>query len=243
MTSFLERLGLHRRELRAWAMYDWANSAFITTVVAAVFPIYYAQVAAAPLAPDDAAFWFSAATTVALTIIAVLSPVLGAMADYAAIKKPMLAVFLVIGVIATAAMFFIYRGDWKFALVLFMLGNIGVYGTFTFYDSLLPHIAREGEMDRVSTAGYAIGYLGGGMLLAINLAWIQKPAWFGIPDTGSAVRLSFLSVAVWWLVFSIPLFRSVPEPPLDADNPEAHAPTLGEAVRVAFVRLRVTLSE
>src|SRR5689334_23267483 len=241
MTSFLERLGLHRRELRAWAMYDWANSAFITTVVAAVFPIYYAQVAAAPLAPDDAAFWFSAATTVALTIIAVLSPVLGAMADYAAIKKPMLAVFLVIGVIATAAMFFIYRGDWKFALVLFMLGNIGVYGTFTFYDSLLPHIARDGEMDRVSTAGYAIGYLGGGLLLAINLAWIQKPAWFGIPDTGSAVRLSFLSVAVWWLVFSLPLFRSVPEPPL-ADT-GGRRPGLGESIGIAFTRLRITLGE
>jgi UMF1 family MFS transporter len=241
MTSFLERLGLHRRELRAWAMYDWANSAFITTVVAAVFPIYYAQVAAAPLAPDDAAFWFSAATTVALTIIAVLSPVLGAMADYAAIKKPMLAVFLVIGVIATAAMFFIYRGDWVLALVLFMLGNIGVYGTFTFYDSLLPHIAREGEMDRVSTAGYAIGYLGGGMLLAINLAWIQMPKLFGIPDTGTAVRLSFLSVAVWWLLFSIPLFRSVPEPPHQLA--EGGEPTLSASVTAAFVRLRVTLGE
>jgi len=242
MTSFLERLGLHRRELRAWAMYDWANSAFITTVVAAVFPIYYAQVAAAPLAPEDAAFWFSAATTVALTIIAVLSPVLGAMADYAAIKKPMLAVFLVIGVIATAAMFFIYRGDWKLALALFMLGNIGVYGTFTFYDSLLPHIAREGEMDRVSTAGYAIGYLGGGMLLAINLAWIQMPKLFGIPDTGTGVRLSFLSVAVWWLLFSIPLFRSVPEPPFAPDAGDAR-PTLVASVEAAFVRLRVTLGE
>jgi UMF1 family MFS transporter len=237
---FLEKLGLHRPELRAWAMYDWANSAFITTVVAAVFPIYYAQVAAAPLAPDDAAFWFSAATTVALAIIAVLSPVLGAMADYAAIKKPMLAVFLVIGVAATAAMFFIYRGDWVLALVLFMLGNIGIYGTFTFYDSLLPHIAREGELDRVSSAGYAIGYLGGGLLLAINLAWIQKPAWFGIPDTGTAVRLSFLSVAVWWLVFSVPLFRTVPEPPLQETGPR---PSLGRAVGGAFARLRVTLGE
>jgi len=237
---FLERLGLHRPELRAWAMYDWANSAFITTVVAAVFPIYYAQVAAAPLSPDDGAFWFSAATTVALAMIAVLSPVLGAMADYAAVKKRMLAVFLGIGVVATAAMFFIYRGDWVLALALFMLGNIGVYGTFTFYDSLLPHIARGDELDRVSTAGYAVGYLGGGLLLAINLAWIQKPAWFGIPDTGTAVRLSFLSVAVWWLLFSIPLFRRVPEPPL-ADT--ATRPSLGEAVGAAFLRLRLTFRE
>ena len=223
-------------------MYDWANSAFVTTVIAAVFPIYYTQAAAAPLAQDDAAFWFSAATTVALTIIAVLSPVLGAIADYAAIKKPMLAVFLAIGVIATACMFFIHRGDWVLALILFMLGNIGVYGTFTFYDSLLPHIARADEMDRVSTAGYAIGYLGGGLLLAINLAWIQLPATFGIPDTGTAVRLSFLSVAIWWLVFSIPLFRRVPEPPV-ARGTAAAAPSLGGAVREAFARLRITLGE
>src|SRR5581483_8033593 len=97
--TFLERLGLHRPELRAWAMYDWANSAFVTTVVAAVFPIYYAQVAAATLDPDDAAFKFSLATTIALVAIAVLSPILGAMADYAAVKKRMLAVFLGVGVI------------------------------------------------------------------------------------------------------------------------------------------------
>jgi UMF1 family MFS transporter len=240
--TVLERLGLHRPELRAWAMYDWANSAFVTTVVAAVFPIYYAQVAAAPLTPDDAAFFFSAATTVALAIIAVLSPILGAMADYAAVKKPMLAVFLAIGVIATAAMFFIYRGDWVLALALFMLGNIGLFGTFTFYDSLLPHIARDDELDRVSTAGYAIGYLGGGLLLALNLAWIQKPAWFGIPDAGAAVRLSFLSVAIWWLIFSMPLFRRVPEPPL-ASADLTKRPSLGEAVGVAFVRLGLTLRE
>src|SRR5262249_57268814 len=108
-----------------------------------------------------------------------------------------------------------------------------IAGHFACYDSLLPHIAGEGEMDRVSTAGCASGYLGGGLLLAINLAWIQRPAWFGIPDRGTAVRLSFLSVAVWWLLFSIPLFRRVPEPPLAAAASSASAtdgrrPTLGE---------------
>src|SRR5262249_53268236 len=115
-----------------------------------------------------------------------------------------------------------------------------IAGHFACYDSLLPHIAGEGEMDRVSTAGYAIGYLGGGLLLAINLAWIQKPAWFGIPDTGTAVRLSFLSVAVWWLLFSLPLFRSVPEPPLEEGTAR---PSLGDAIGGAFTRLRVTLGE
>jgi MFS transporter, UMF1 family len=118
-----------------------------------------------------------------------------------------------------AGMFFIYRGDWILASVLFILANIGAGGSFVFYDALLPHIARDDEIDRVSTAGYALGYLGGGALLALNLAWIQKPTWFGLPSVQDlsaqgtlATRLAFLSVAVWWLVFSIPLFRRVPEP-------------------------------
>ena len=212
-TSFLDRLGLNRPELRAWAMYDWANSAFMTTIIAAVFPVYFAEVAAKGLDPNDATYRFSIATTIALTIVALTAPPLGAIADYAAMKKRLLLAFQMIGVIATAAMFFIGEGDWSLALVLFVVGNIGVSGAFTFYDSLLPHIARQDELDRVSSAGYALGYLGGGLLLAINLVWIAKPQWFGLADAGVATRLSFLSVAIWWGLFSIPLFRRVPEPP------------------------------
>jgi UMF1 family MFS transporter len=247
--SFLERLGLHRPELRAWAMYDWANSAFMTTVVAAVFPIYYSSVAAATLDGNTATFRFSVATTIALALIAFVSPVLGALADYTASKKKLLALFMIIGVTATAGMGFIYRGDWVLALVLFMIGNIGIYGSFTFYDSLLPHIATGEEFDRVSTAGYALGYLGGGLLLAVNLAWIQKPEWFGLPDAGVAVRLSFVSVAVWWLLFSIPLFRRVPEPPASAARIARTAaragatPSFAQALATSFSELRGTLSE
>ena len=116
-------------------------------------------------------------------------------------------------------MFFIYRGDWILASALFILVNICANGSFVFYDALLPHIARDDEVDRVSTAGYALGYVGGGTLLALNLAWILKPAWFGLPAVKDLSpqgtlpsRLAFLSVAVWWLIFSIPLFRHVPEP-------------------------------
>jgi UMF1 family MFS transporter len=241
---FLERLGLHRPELRAWAMYDWANSAFMTTVVAAVFPIYFANVAAATLDKDTATFRFSVATTIALALIAVISPVLGALADYTASKKKQLALFMIIGVAATAGMGFIQRGDWALALGLFMIGNIGIYGSFTFYDSLLPHIASGEEFDRVSTAGYALGYLGGGLLLAVNLAWIQKPEWFGIPDAGVAVRLSFVSVAAWWLLFSIPLFRGVPEPPAATRAAGTTAPaSFLQAVGRSISELRHTLSE
>ena len=221
-------------------MYDWANSAFVTTIVAAVFPIYFNSVAGANLDPDVAAFRFAVATTIALAVVAVLAPILGAVADFAGIKKKMLGSFLGLGVMATACMFFIEQGDWQLGAGLFILGNIGAAGSFVFYDSLLPHIASHQEMDRVSTAGYALGYLGGGLLLAINLAWIQRPELFGIEGQGLATRLSFLSVALWWLGFSIPLFRKVAEP---VRKIEADEQVGGKPFRAAFVRLGETLRE
>ena len=236
--SLAERFGLSRPELRAWAMYDWANSAFMTTVIAAVFPVYYGETAAKGLDPSVATYKFSLATTIALTVTAITAPVLGAIADYAALKKRLLFAFQVVGVLATAAMVFIYEGDWRLALTLFVIANIGISGAFTFYDSLLPHIAAPEELDRVSSAGYALGYLGGGLLLCINMLWIARPHWFGMADAGVAARLSFLSVAVWWAVFSIPLFRRVPEPPSEAgpDRPRGLA-LLG----VGFTQLWGTL--
>ena len=242
--SLLERVGLHRPELRAWAMYDWANSAFMTTIIAAVFPIYFSTVAGADLEPADATFRFALTTFIALSITAVLSPVLGAVADFAGVKKKMLAVFLALGVVATACMFFIQQGDWLLAAILFGVANVGATASLVFYDSLLPHVAKPDEMDRVSTAGYALGYLGGGLLLAVNIAWIQRPDLFGM-GSGSAgqelaTRLSFVSVAVWWVGFSIPLFRTVAEPAraLESDEHAEQSP-----VRAAFVRLGETLRE
>lgn len=238
--GWLQRLGLGRPELRAWALYDWANSAFITTVIAAVFPIYFSSVAAAELPPAVATARFATATTIALVISALLAPFLGALADYTAVRKKMLAAFLGIGVVATAGLFFVSHGDWQLAAVLFVLGNIGVAGGFVFYDALLPHIASTEEMDRVSTTGYALGYLGGGVLLALNLAWMQYPSFFGIADTAAAARLSFLSVAAWWLVFALPLFFHVAEPPrrFEADEQSGDTP-----FRAAVTRLGETVRE
>lgn len=238
--GWLDRLGLGRPELRAWAMYDWANSAFVTTIMAAVFPVYYANAAASTLTPGDATFKYSLATTFALGVTAIAAPVLGAMADCAPIKKRLLLIFQTIGVIGTAAMVCIGRGDWPLALALFVVANIGVAGAFTFYDSLLPHVAAPDELDRVSSAGYALGYIGGGLLLTINMVWIAKPHWFGLADAGAAARLSFVSVAVWWAAFSIPLFRRVPEPPAErgADRLRGLALAAG-----GFSRLMTTLRE
>ena len=238
--SLLNRLGLHRPELRAWAMYDWANSGFQSTVVTAIFPIYFTAVAAANLRPADATRHLTTATTIALAIAAVIAPILGAIADYAPVKKRMLAAFLGIGTLATAAMVLIQRGDWVLAAVLFAIGNVGISASLTFYDSLLPHIASEEEIDRVSTAGYALGYLGGGILLALNVAWIIKPEAFGFRDAGAASRASFLSVAVWWIVFSIPLFRTVREPHLRIQE---SVPSGRLLFRVAFGGLLHTLGE
>ena len=218
MTGLLARLGLGRPELRAWAMYDWANSAFWCTVIVAVFPPFFSEYAAAGLDPTDATSRFAWGTTIAVTIVALMAPVLGAIADHRALKKKMLAVFLASGVIATLLMATIGRGQWLYALALFAVGNIGVAATLVFYDSLLPHIAKPDELDRVSTAGFAIGFIGGGVLLLINLAWILQPTLFGLPDVVAGLKLSLASVGVWWLVFSIPLFRRVPEPEVRLDD-------------------------
>jgi UMF1 family MFS transporter len=224
--DLLKRLGLNRPELRAWALYDWANSAVMTTIIAAVFPIYFYRVAGANLPEGVATQRFAAATFIAMFGLALLAPVLGPLADQSPIKKRLLGLFLSVGAITTAGMFFIHTGDWLLALLLFVIVEIAVAGTFVFYDSLLPHIAAHDEIDRVSTTGYALGYLGGGVILALNLAWISHPEWLGLPhgdnlsesEATLPSRLAFLSVSVWWVVFSIPLFLRIPEPSVAADR-------------------------
>ena len=246
----LAALGLDRPVLRAWAMYDWAISAMQVMIMTAVFPIYYVKVAGAGLGAGKPTQALATANTVALVFIALLSPILGALADYAAVKKRLLAGFMLLGVAGTAAMFWIHHGDLGLASALFIVVLIGGTGSFVFYEALLPHIASRDEMDRVSTAGYAIGYVGGGVLLALSLAMIQRPAWFGLPagaDLSESAatlptRLTFIATAVWWLVFSIPLFRRVPEPPRRLERDE-HAVRGTAVVRAAFVRLGETFRE
>jgi MFS transporter, UMF1 family len=229
-------------------MYDWAASSVQTTIMVAVFPIYFVKVAGAGLAEGGAAQRLALVNSLALVFIALLSPVLGAISDYRAAKKRFVALFMGIGVGATLGMFFIHHGDLDLASVLFTVSLIGVAGSFVFYEALLPHIARPGEIDRISTAGYALGYFGGGVLLALNLAWIQRPDWFGLPygaglSEGQAtlpVRLAFVSVAVWWVVFSLPLFRKVPEPAALLEPDERRDEN---AVKVAFIRLAETFRE
>ena len=243
--GILSRLGLDRPELRAWAMYDWAVSSVQTTIMVAVFPVYFANIAKGDLGESRTTQAIATANTIVAIILAVLSPILGAVSDYVAAKKRMLGASMLVGAAAVAGMFFVQQGDYRLALVLFVISLIGATASTIFYDALLPHIAAEDEIDRVSSAGYAVGYIGGGLLLALNLAWILKPGWFGLP-TGAALssaqktlptRLALLSVAVWWLVFSIPLFRRVPEPPRTREPDEV---TGGSVLVAPFVRVGET---
>ena len=235
----LARVGLVTPEQRAWAWYDWANSTYFTVVITAVFPAFYGTYASADLDPAQATARFSAITTFSVAIIAITAPVLGAIADYTGLKKRLLFCFMLVGVISCAAMAAIDRGEWQLASLLFVIGNIGVSGSLVFYDSLLPHVARPEETDRVSAAGYAMGYLAGGILLLINLAWILRPQTFGFPDAAAATKAAFVTVAVWWLIFAIPLFRKVPEPALELDPTERP----GSWITGPFRRLARTFRE
>ena len=213
----------HRRVVNAWIMYDWANSAFATTIMAAVLPTFYSAVAAkGALTPVQASGHWGFTQTIGMLLVALAAPALGAVADYSGSKKRFLAAFAIPGILATSLMVFLTTGNWLLASLLYIVGEIGFSGSLIFYDSLLPHVAKEDEIDMVSAKGYAMGYLGGGILLAINILWIMMPQAFGIEALGArfgvsgsemASRLSFLSVGIWWAVFSIPLFRHVKEPP------------------------------
>ena len=224
----------YKRRIRARTMFDWANSAFATTIMAAVLPVYYSQVAGATL-PSSAiatAYW-STGLSISLFIVAILSPILGTISDVMRGKKKFLSIFFGLGILGTGLLILVDTGDWLLASILFIFGRIGFTGANVFYDALLPHIAKDEDVDEVSTRGYAMGYLGGGILLAINIAMIQL-----LPGTWGP-RLSFLSVAIWWAVFSIPVFLRIPEPP-------AATATLvpGEnVVSLAFKRLGQTFRD
>lgn len=237
----------YKKVINSWAMYDWANSAFATTIMAAVLPIYYSAIASPTLSKTQATSYWGYTNSLALLLIALLSPVLGAMADFRGQKKRFLTIFALIGISGTSLMFFLTTGDWLLASVLFIIGNIGFAGANIFYDSLLPHIAKKDDIDQISTRGYAMGYLGGGILLAINLAMIMLPDFapglIGDMDPGDftalMTRISLASVGLWWLIFTIPLWRNVKEPPRQLFEGEVDT----NPIRAGFVRLIETFKE
>lgn len=210
--SLLDKVGLDTKERRSWALYDVANSAFATTVMVAVLPIYFNDVLAAELAPNIRSAYWAYFNAFAMIVIALVSPSLGYLADVCASKKKYLAYYTVLGAVACFALAGLGKGQWLWAGILFMVSLFAFHVGIIFYESLLPHISTEENVHRISASGYAIGYLGGGVLLALNLAWIQMPQTFGMADAGVGVKASFVSVGLCWLLFSLPLFRNVHEP-------------------------------
>ncbi len=160
----------YKRRVWAWTMYDWANSAFATTILAAVLPVYYSQAAGATLpSPAIATAYWARGLSLSLFIVALLSPILGTISDVMRGKKRFLAFFAGLGILGTGLLVLVQTGDWLLASILFIVGRIGFTAANVFYDALLPHVARPDDQDRVSTRGYAMGYLGGGLLLAVNI--------------------------------------------------------------------------
>ena len=213
----------YRKIINSWAMYDWANSAFATTIMAAMFPPFYrAMATAAGMTEGNATAAWAYTTSIALLIVALLAPVLGAISDHTGGKKWYIAFFAGMGILGTGLLVVLGEDSYMLGSVLFTMGMVGFAGANVFYESLLPHIAKKGDIDQVSTRGYALGYLGGGILLIINMLWYNWPDLFFMPNEGFALRAAFFSVAVWWAVFSLPLFRNVPEPPVvrTEDEPE-----------------------
>jgi UMF1 family MFS transporter len=218
-------------------LYDWANSAFATTILAAVLPIFYNDVAAVNLPDNVATSYWGYTQAIAMLIIALITPVLGAVADYSKSKKIFMKLFVFIGVIGTALLFFIIEGRYLLASVFFILANIGFSGGNIFYDSFLPIITKKDKIDYVSSMGYAAGYLGGGLLLLINLLMIMRPQMFGIANTTLATRIAFVTVAIWWIIFSIPAFINLPESRVGLGKF-----TLGPYIKQGFHRVKNTFT-
>jgi len=200
-----------RKSVFGWVLYDWANSAFATTVMASFFPIFFKGYWTAGADPVVSTAWLGLANSTAGILVALMAPALGAMADRGEAKKRFLLFFASIGIGMTSALYFVPTGHWQAAAACYVLAMVGFSGSIIFYDSLLTTVAPEERRDAVSSMGFAMGYLGGGLLFALNVWMTLSPETFGLPDRGEGVKLSFLSVGLWWALFSVPLALLVRE--------------------------------
>jgi UMF1 family MFS transporter len=200
-----------RKPVIAWAFYDWANSAFATTVMVVFFPVFFKQYWSGDVSAQESTFWLGITNGGSSFLLAVMAPLLGTLGDRGGSRLKFLFAFTVLGVVTTAALCLVGQGEWQWAALQFALATIGFAGAIIFYDSLLLDVAPSDRLDTVSGAGYAFGYLGGGVLLAINVWMTLDPSFFGLADASAAVKASFVTVAAWWALFSIPIFLFVRE--------------------------------
>lgn len=220
-------------------MYDWANSAFSTTVMAGFFPIFFEKYWSNPDDVIQSTYQLGWANSLASIVIAALAPFLGAIADRGSAKKKFLIFFCYMGMVMTGGLYMVGQGQWQMAVMVYIAASVGFMGANIFYDSLLPSVAPKEKMNYVSSLGFALGYIGGGLLFLINVLMYLHPQWFGVADAATAIKLSFLSVAVWWGVFTIPLLLFVPEPQISDSLPLVRAISAGyRQLRITFKQIR-----
>ncbi len=207
----------NKKTIFSWALYDWANSAFATTIMAGFFPLFFKEYWSAGADANESTFYLGLANSIGSIIVALMAPILGAIADQGSSKKKFLLFFAYLGILMTCGLYWVGQGNWPMAALLYILGAIGFSGGNVFYDSLITGVASEKKMDTVSAFGFGLGYLGGGVLFALNVWMVLSPETFGFDGKAAAVKFSFLTVGIWWAIFSIPLLLFVKEPP----NPKA----------------------
>ena len=230
-------MSAHNKSVYSWAFYDWANSAFATTVLAGFFPIFFKEFWSIGTDATVSTFRLGAANSAASLIIVVLAPILGAIADAGGSRKRWLMVFALMGIVMTGALYFIEQGSWGAAIGIYAIAALGFSGANIFYDSLLVSVAPEDKLHFVSGLGFAMGYLGGGILFSFNVWLTLWPEFFGLDDATTAVRLSFICVAVWWAIFSVPLLLFVKEPDRTSNQGDE------STVKRAFKQLKLTFSK
>ena len=226
-----------KKSIYSWALYDWANSAFATTVMAGFFPIFFAQYWSNPENLSESTFYLGIANSVASIVVVLLAPILGAIADRGTYKKRFLVFFAFLGILMTAGLALISQGMWQLALLIYVIATIGFSGANTFYDSLLPAVSNKDNVDYVSGLGYALGYIGGGILIVINFLMITYPSSFGLANDVEGIKWSFISVALWWAVFSIPILLFVKEPKYHKTE------TTLQSIKSGFKQLKNTFNE
>jgi UMF1 family MFS transporter len=228
---------LLRRPVLAWALCDWANSAFATTVMAGFFPVFFKQYWSAGAEAAVSTFRLGVLSGAGSLVIALAAPLLGAMADRGGTRVRLLAFFTLLGAAATAALYFVAQGEWVAAAVVYALAGIGFWGSVNFVDSLLVDVSSPAEYDLVSALGFSLGYAGGGLLLLVNVAMVSSPASFGLSGPAEAVRFAFPMVAAWWVLFTVPCLLWVRE-----EKPARPLRPLA-AARAGWRELRATISE
>jgi UMF1 family MFS transporter len=225
----------NKKAVYSWAMYDWANSAFSTTVIAGFFPVFFKQYWSAGADVTISTLRLGTANSIASVVVALLAPVLGAIADRGSAKRRFLIFFAMMGIVMTGALYFVAEGAWQMAIIVYAAAAVGFASANSFYDSLLLTVSPRSRIDFVSALGYSLGYLGGGLLFAVNVAMTLKPAWFGLESASQAVRVSFFTVSIWWAVFSIPIMIFVKEPAAERGSAMAH-------IRAGFGQLAQTFA-